>query len=166
MLVAAGAFSLVTGALVEAAAILAVVGFNGALGTVIEGRSERTIRSLGREHEPAHVLRDGAEVEVPADAVVPGDILVLLPGTVVPADARVLSAQNLLVEEAMLTGESLPVAKRADPVARGAALAERSSMVFRGTAVTGGSGTAVVVATGVRTEMGPIQRMVGDAAAP
>ncbi|MDT7953841.1 MAG: HAD-IC family P-type ATPase, partial [Acetobacteraceae bacterium] len=167
MLVAAGVFSLVTGGLVEAAAILAVVGFNAGLGTVIEGRSERTIRSLGAaSSEPAHVMRDGVALEIAADSVVPGDLILLLPGTVVPADARVLSGQNLFVSEAMLTGESLPVAKRPAPVARTATLADRSSMVYRGTAVTGGSGTAIVVATGAHTEMGRIQRLVADAASP
>ena len=99
-------------------------------------------------------------------AVVPGDLIELLPGTVVPADARVLSARDLRVGEAMLTGESLPVAKWAEPVGRATPLADRASMVFRGTAVTGGSGTAVVVATGGRTEMGRIQRLVGDAGRP
>ncbi len=167
LLVAAGAFSVVTGGLVEAAAILAVVGFNGALGTVIESRSERTIRSLGTgETEPAHVVRDGVPAEIEPEAVVPGDLIELLPGTVVPADARVLSARDLRVGEAMLTGESLPVAKWAEPVDRAMPLADRASMVFRGTAVTGGSGTAVVVATGARTEMGRIQHLVGDAGRP
>jgi Ca2+-transporting ATPase len=166
-LVAAGAFSLATGGLVEAAAILAVVGFNGVLGTVIEGRSERTIRSLeAAAHEPAHVVRDAEPAEIAAEAVVPGDLITLVRGTVIPADARVLSARDLRVGEAMLTGESLPVAKRAEPVAATAALADRASMVYRGTAVTGGSGTAIVVATGPRTEMGRIQRLVGDAATP
>ena len=167
LLVAAGAFSVVTGGLVEAAAILAVVGFNGALGTVIESRSERTIRSLGTGvAEPAHVVRDGVPAKIAPEAVVPGDLIELLPGTVVPADARVLSARDLRIGEAMLTGESLPVAKRAEPVGHATPLADRASMVFRGTAVTGGSGTAVVVATGAATEMGRIQRLVGDAGRP
>jgi Ca2+-transporting ATPase len=167
LLVAAGAFSVVTGGLVEAAAILAVVGFNGVLGTAIEGRSERTIRSLGAtEAEPARVVRDGVPGEVAPDAVVPGDLILLRPGTVVPADARVLSARDLRVGEAMLTGESLPVAKRVEPVGRATPLADRAGMVYRGTAVTGGSGTAVVVATGARTEMGRVQRLAGDASTP
>lgn len=167
LLIAAGAFSVATGGLVEAAAILAVVGFNGALGTILESRSERTIRSLGTgQTEPAHVVRDGVPAEVAPESVVPGDLIQLRPGTVVPADARVVSARDLRIGEAMLTGESLPVAKRAGPVSRTASLADRASMVFRGTAVTSGSGTALVVATGMRTEMGRIQRLVGDASAP
>ncbi len=167
LLVAAGAFSFLTGGMVEAAAILAVVGFNGVLGTAVESRSERTIRSLGTgETEPAHVVRDGVAAAVAPHTVVPGDLIELLPGTVVPADARVLTARDLRVGEAMLTGESLPVAKRAEPVGRATPLADRASMVFRGTAVTGGSGTAVVVATGAQTEMGRIQRLAGDAGRP
>ncbi len=167
LLVAAGVFSVATGGLVEAAAILAVVGFNGVLGTAVESRSERTIRSLGTgAAEPAHVVRDGVPAAAAPHTVVPGDLIELLPGTVVPADARVLTARDLRVGEAMLTGESLPVAKQTEPVGRTAPLGDRASMVFRGTAVTGGSGTAVVVATGTRTEMGRIQRLVGDAGRP
>ncbi len=167
MLVAAGAFSLLTGGLVEAAAILAVVGFNGVLGTAIEGRSERTLSSLGTAgHEPVEVIRDARPARIGAEAVVPGDLITLVRGTVVPADARVLSACDLRVAEAMLTGESLPVAKRAEQVAPTAALADRASMVYRGTAATAGSGTAIVVATGPRTEMGRIQRLVGSVSAP
>ncbi len=167
LLVAAGAFSLATGGVVEAAAILAVVGFNAVLGTVIEARSERTIRSLGGAGpEPAHVIRDGAALEIAPACVVPGDLVSLLPGTVVPADCRILEAHDLRIAEAMLTGESVPVAKHAHPAACGAALAERGSMAYRGTAVTGGSGVALVVATGARTEIGRIQRLAGNATTP
>lgn len=168
LLVVAAGFSLLTGAAIEAAAIAVVVAVNGVLGTVVETRSERIIRSLGANagHEPAHVVRNGAEQTVPPETVVPGDLLVLRPGTVVPADARVVSASDLRVAEAMLTGESLPVAKQGVPVGRAAALADRTSMVFRGTAVTGGSGTAIVVATGIATEMGRIQQLVGTESTP
>ncbi len=155
LLVAAGAFSLLTGAMIEAGAILAVVTANAVLGTVVESRSERTIRSLGRAgHEPAHVVRDGVPQAIPPEQLVPGDLIELRLGTIVPADARVVSARDLRVSEAMLTGESLPVAKNPEPVRLAAPLAERTSMVFKGTAVTGGGGTAIVVATGTRTEMG------------
>ncbi|HET9147049.1 MAG TPA: HAD-IC family P-type ATPase [Acetobacteraceae bacterium] len=167
LLIAAGAFSLLTGGMVEAAAILAVVGFNGIVGTVVESRSERTIRGLAEGgQEPAHVLRGGEAMAIPPEGVVPGDVIELLPGTVVPADARVFHARGLRVSEAMLTGESLPVAKQAEPVRRAAPLADRASMVYRGTAVTAGSGRAVVVETGSRTEAGRIQRLVGGEGRP
>ncbi|MBV8912785.1 MAG: hypothetical protein JOZ05_07075, partial [Acetobacteraceae bacterium] len=143
LLALAGGFSLLTGAAIEAVAILAVVAANGVLGAAVESRSERTIRSLGAHgHEPAHVVREGEAQAIAPEDVVPGDLIELRPGMVVPADARVLSARGLRVSEAMLTGESLPVAKQVEPVARATALADRASMVFRGTAVTGGGGTA------------------------
>ncbi len=167
LLALAGGFSLIAGAAVEAAAILAVVAANGVLGAVVEGRSERTIRTLGvAGHEPAHVVRGGQRRTIPLEEVVPGDVIELRPGTVVPADARVASARGLRVSEAMLTGESMPVAKSTEPVDQAAPLADRTGMVFRGTAVTGGSGTAIVVATGARTEVGRIQRLVGTEDTP
>lgn len=171
LLAAAAAVSVATGGLFEAAAIGGVVAFNGMLGFVIERRSERTIRSLGcASHAPVRVVRDSEAVDIPPEAVVPGDVLMLLPGDLVPADARLLSARELTVGEAMLTGESQPVRKRAGALPRAAArevpLGDRANMVYRGTAVTGGSGTAVVVATGGRTEMGHIQALVGQEGAP
>lgn len=168
LLAVAAGISVATGAAVEAAAILGVVALNGVLGFVVEGRSERTIKGLGSaNHGPVGVIRDGAPVEVAPAAVVPGDLLVLAPGDVVPADARLLSARELTVGEAMLTGESLPVPKHAGALSRRIVpLGERANMVYRGTAVTGGSGTAIVVATGGRTEAGRIQSLVGRSEAP
>ncbi len=168
LLVAAGAISIVTGGTIEAAAILGVVALNGVLGYAIETRSERTIKGLGgANHEPVRVIRDGAATEVEPEAVVPGDLLLLAPGDVVPADARLVSASDLTVGEAMLTGESLPVAKHARILTRRIVpLGDRANMVYRGTAVTGGSGTALVVATGARTEVGRIQSLVSRAETP
>ena len=171
LLAAAAAVSVVTGGLFEAVAIGGVVAFNGVLGFVIERRSERTIRSLGNtDPAPVRVLRDGKDVDIPPEAVVPGDVLTLLPGDLVPADARLLSARELTVGEAMLTGESRPARKHAGALPRAAVreapLGDRANMVYRGTAVTGGSGAAVVVATGGRTEMGRIQALVSREAAP
>jgi len=166
LLTVAGLFSLFTGGLVEAAAILSVVAANGVLGAVVENRSERTIQSLTTaRHERVQAVRDGVQCSIPPETVVPGDLIILRPGMVVPADARVIVARDLRVGEAMLTGESMPVAKQAGPVDNAAALAERASMVYRGTAVTGGSGIAIVVATGSHTEVGRIQRLVGHASA-
>jgi P-type Ca2+ transporter type 2C len=115
----------------------------------------------------ARALRDGAEVDVPAETLVPGDIIVLQRGTVIAADGRLVSARALSVSEAALTGESLPVTKSAETLAaRGVPLGDRVNMVYRGTIVTGGSGRAVVIATGSRTEVGRIQRLVGATLAP
>ncbi|MFL5282609.1 MAG: HAD-IC family P-type ATPase [Rhodopila sp.] len=168
LLAVVGGVSLLTGAVVEAAAILAVVVANSLLGTAVESRSEHTIRSLGTltGQEPVPVMRDAAWKAVLPEMLVPGDMIELQPGMVVPADARVIRARDLRVSEGMLTGESLPVAKQVAPVGHGTVLGDRTSMVFRGTAVTGGSGAAVVTATGPRTEMGRIQRLVNGEATP
>ncbi|WP_244424547.1 cation-translocating P-type ATPase [Methylobacterium nodulans] len=168
MLAGAGAISLVTGALVEAGAIAAVVALNGTIGFYTESRTERTIESLGAPAPlTARVIRDGRSQNLPAEALVPGDVITLQRGMVVPADARLIEAQALTVSEAALTGESLPVVKAPDPLPIEAVpLADRTNMVYRGTVVTGGSGTALVVATGGRTEVGRIQSLVGSTAAP
>ena len=100
-------------------------------------------------------------LRIPADEVVPGDVLVLAEGEAVAADARLAAASSLLVAEASLTGESEPVLKDASTLAVPAELADRTNMVFGGTAVTRGRGTAVVTATGMQTEMGRVARLLG-----
>lgn len=168
LLLGATAISAVTGALLEAGAILVVVALNGAIGYATESRAERTIESLGLPGVgAAEVIRDGERREVAAETLVPGDLLVLERGMVVPADARILASQRLTVSESALTGESLPVLKSPDVIDRAAVpLGDRANMVYRGTIVTGGSGSAVVVATGVHTEVGRIQRLVGATLTP
>ena len=168
LLAGVAVISLATGTLLEAGAIMAVVALNAAIGFTTESRTERTIRSLGAPAAlSAGALRDGAEVDVPAETLVPGDIIVLQRGTVIAADGRLISARALTVSEATLTGESLPVTKSIQPLgARNVPLGDRVNMVYRGTIVTGGSGRAVVVATGARTEVGRIHRLVGATLAP
>src|SRR5207247_2481165 len=104
--------------------------------------------------------------DVPAERVVPGDVLVLDPGAVVAADARVLSAAGLSADESALTGEPVAAAKGPSPVAPGTPLAARSSMVYAGTAIVGGSGTAVVVTTGRASELGRLGVMVAEQKEP
>lgn len=167
LLAGVAAVSLVTGTLLEAGAIMAVVALNAAIGFTTENQAEQTIRSLGAPASlTARVVRDGSEMDVGADLLVPGDLVLLRRGTVVPADGRLVSARALTISEAALTGESLPVAKSVETVPRRAALADRMNMVHRGTIVTGGSGTFVVVATGARTQLGRIQRLVGATNTP
>ena len=108
--------------------------------------------------------RDGAEHELPAVDLVPGDIVLLAAGDRVPADGRVIEQARLQVDEAALTGESLPVLKSADTVAdRGAALGDQTSMAHLGTAVTDGRATLVITATGARTQMGRIGTLIAEA---
>src|SRR5499427_2277075 len=168
LLAGAALVSIATGGLIEAGAIMAVIALNGGIGFVTERRAERTIRSLeGTAAQTARVLRSGRELEIPAEAVVPGDIMILQRGMVVPADGRLISVCALAVSEAALTGESLPVAKSVEPLPRSdVALADRVNLVYRSSIVTGGSATAIVVATGPRTEVGRIHRLVQATIAP
>ncbi|MBS3652308.1 cation-transporting P-type ATPase [Pseudaminobacter sp. 19-2017] len=168
ILLGAAAVSVLTGGLLEAVAILAVVGMNGAIGFKTESRAEATIRSLGAQaSRTAQALRDGVSIGVPVREIVPGDVISLRRGDVVPADARVISAQGLSVSEAMLTGESMPVSKHPEPIGDWTTpLGARSNMLYCGTIITGGGGRALAVATGSSTQTALIQRLVTSTARP
>ena len=161
LLVAVGLSALLGHAL-EAVVIAVILSFAVVLGFVQEYRAERAIEGLRRMAAPVAIaLRDGEERDVAARDLVPGDVVQLEAGARVPADARVMEAVNLEVDEAALTGESLPVRKASAPLAGvDLAVGDRSNMVYAGTAVTYGRGSAVVVATGMRTEFGTIARLL------
>lgn len=162
LLVAAAISGLVLARWLEAAVILVIVVLNAGLGYVQESRAEQALAELRELAAPgARVLRAGSEADIPAREVVPGDVLILEPGERVAADARIVDADRLAVDEAVLTGESFEVRKQTDPVEEDEPLGERASMVFMGTGVASGRGRAVVSATGDRTEMGGIARMLG-----
>ena len=150
----------------EALTILAIVALNAVLGYVQESRAEKAVAGLQRmSAATALVLRDGERSTVAAAAVVPGDVLLVEEGMTIAADARVLDSVSLKTGEAALTGESVPVAKHAEPVSADAAVADRLDMIYAGTAAVYGHGRAVVVATGMRTEIRPHRRpAAGDAA--
>jgi Ca2+-transporting ATPase len=157
LLLAAAGVSLVVGHLVDAALIAVIVTANGVFGFLQEYRAERSLAALRDLAEPAvTVRRAGTERTVETTELVPGDVVVLETGAVVPADARLLSATDLEVDESALTGESVPVSKGVEAVPADVPLAERASLVHRGTSVTRGRATAVVVATGMDTEVGAI----------
>ena len=165
LLVAASALALATGDPLDAAAIGVVLLINTGLGFVMELRARRTMEGLLRLEVPhATVMREGRRRDVGAEAVVPGDVIVVEAGTRLPADARVLAGTELRTEEAALTGESLPVEKRAEPAPADAPLADRRTMLYRSTLAVDGHGLAVVVATGMRTEVGRIGALVGGVA--
>ncbi|MBD3219795.1 HAD-IC family P-type ATPase [bacterium] len=150
----------------EGAAIGVVVVVNALIGFVTELRAVRAMEGLAKLSQArSRVRRDGEVREVPAARLVPGDIVVLEAGDTVTADLRVLESARLEVDESTLTGESQPVAKQVAAVAEDAPLAERTSLLFKGTAITGGSGEAVVVATGMETELGAISRDIREAEA-
>jgi P-type Ca2+ transporter type 2C len=141
----------------EALAILAVVLFNAIMGFLQESRAESAVAALNQmTAAQAQVLRDGSRVKVAATELVPGDVLVIEEGDTIAADARVFEAVSLQTAEAALTGESMPVSKNVEPIAEQVGLGDRHNMVFSGTNVTYGRGRAVVVATGMATEMGKI----------
>ena len=150
----------------EAMAILAIVLLNAVLGYVQESRAEASVAALRQmSAAQARVVRDGERRTVPAAEVVPGEVIVVEEGDTVPADARLIRTAALQTAESALTGESLPVAKDPLPIAEDAVLGDRHNMLFSGTAVASGRGRAVVVATGMATEMGRIAGMLEAAPA-
>ncbi len=162
VLLAAAIVSALISDLKDAVAILAIVILNGVLGFVQEYRAERAIAALRQMTAPhVKVRREGHVREIESPELVPGDIILLEAGDAVPADARLLEAANLRLQEASLTGESMPVDKKT-PVLEAAdvPLGDRHNMLFLGTAVTYGRGTAVVVETGMRTQLGRIAQLI------
>jgi Ca2+-transporting ATPase len=145
-------------------AIIAIVILNAVLGFAQEYRADRAMAALSALGQPlTQVRRDGAEVSVPSTVLVPGDIVLLAAGNIVPADIRLLDAVHLSIEEAALTGESVPTRK--DPAtcpADASAVGDQTCMSFKGTTVVTGRGAGIVVATGMRTELGRIAAMLRD----
>ena len=167
LLFAAALISIAIGDTTEGIAIAAILVLNGVIGFWQEAAADRAILALSQSFaQRALVVRDGEESEIPADDVVPGDVVVVSAGDRVAADARVVETTALETDESALTGESLPVAKQTEAVPVEAPLAERGSMLFAGTAVTNGAGRALVCATGPRTEMGAIELLAERAKAP
>ncbi|MGN6751605.1 MAG: cation-translocating P-type ATPase [Intrasporangium sp.] len=151
---AGAALSATIGSLLDAALVVGVTLAGALLGAVQRRNTDRALRTLLLESAVVAVVRrDGAEVRLPADEIVSGDVIVLNPGDVVPADARVVEAAHLEVDESSLTGEAFPLGKSPAAVVA-TSLAERSSMVHEGTTVVAGRALAVVVATGASTEAG------------
>jgi len=166
LLVVAAAVAFVFDETIEGFAIISVIFINAAIGFVTERRAVRSmeaLRQLGRT--TTTVRREDAVLSLPAEQLVPGDVVVLDAGDVLTADARLVTGSRVQVDESSLTGESLPVDKHVDQVAVDAPLSERTCMLYKGTAVTRGSGEAVVVATGMDTEIGAISSLV-EAAEP
>ncbi len=168
LLAAAAGVSIVTGGIADAVIIMGVVAVNAIIGYFTESQSEQTIRSLKTLVRPtALVMRDGLPEEIGAEEIVPGDVLVLKPGSYVAADSRVIEAQRLSVDESALTGESVPVNKIAATLTNpDLPLADRLNMLYMGTLVTGGQGLAVVIGTGRLTEIGRIQLLADGAETP
>ena len=162
-LLAAVAVSILAGDYLEAFAIAAVIFINGCIGFISElqaVRSMEALRKLGSV--PATVRREGDVTKIPANRLVPGDIVLVEGGDVVTADLRLFEASKLQADEAALTGESIPVDKSIEILPADAPLPERANMLFKGTAVARGAGAGVVVATGMSTELGTISSLVDE----
>ncbi len=147
----------------EAAVIAAILVMNAGIGFLQEYRAERAIEALKRMTSlRARVLRDGREESLDTKLLVPGDIILLEEGSKVPADARIIEAASFQAAEAALTGESVPVSKFIEPLYDPVPLGDRKNMVYCGTAITRGRAKAVVIATGMQTELGKIAGMIRD----
>jgi magnesium-transporting ATPase (P-type) len=169
VLLVAGVVSLAIGEFTDAGFIFAVIVLNAALGAFQEWKAERSAAALQKLLRIlARARRDGVVREIPAEELVPGDVVLLESGQRVPADLRLLQCRNLAVDESLLTGESLAVDKALPTLAAEAPLTERRNLAFAGTTVASGRAAGVVVATGVRTEVGRIAREVtaADVAKP
>jgi Ca2+-transporting ATPase len=162
LLIVAAVTSALLGDWVEAAAIMAIVLLNAALGIIQERRAEEALAALKELAAPeANTLRDGRRLTIPARDLVPGDIVYLEAGNFIPADVRLTEAVNLRIDEAALTGESVPVQKEANiTLEPDAPLGDRKNITFMGTVVTYGRGQGVVIYTGMATQIGLIAEML------
>lgn len=162
ILIAAAVVSAFLGKPTETIAISAIIVLFGVLGFVQEYRAEQAMAALKQLAVPVvRVRRQGTIREISAQQLVPGDLVFLEAGNLVPADLRIVESANLRIQEAALTGESEPVDK--DPAALAHAsipLGDRVNMAYMGTVVTYGRGMAVVVATGMATELGKIASLI------
>jgi Ca2+-transporting ATPase len=151
---------------IEGIAILIAIALNAGIGFVTELKAVRSMEALQKLSQTyATVRRNGRVSSVNTEELVPGDIVLLEGGDLVPADLRVLECSKLQADESALTGESIPVGKSIAPLEANLPLAEQKNLLFKGTAVTRGSGTGVVIATGMRTELGKISKLMAEAQA-
>lgn len=150
LLIATG-LSFILGETLDAIIILAIVFFSAALGFIQEFRSQKALEALKKMASPiAHVIRDNLPQKIPAEKVVPGDLIILQWGDKIPADARLVECLDLRVSEAVLTGESIAVGKK------------NGDLVYSGTIVARGHAKAIVTATGMQTEFGKIARLLNE----
>ncbi len=165
VLVVAAVISFFIGEGSDTIVIIVIIILNAIIGFIQEFRAEKAMDALQKMSTPtARVLREHNTVEIPIEEIVPGDIVLLEAGNTVPADMRLLEVVSLKANEASLTGESNPVDKTIHELpGDDIDLGDRTNMVFRGTQITNGHGTGVVVATGMKTELGNIAGMLEGA---
>lgn len=166
LLAVASILSFVFGNFIEGAAILVVIALNALIGFAMELRAVTSMEALKKLSKSfATVKRGGETKRVPAEELVPGDLVLVEGGDLVPADLRLLEASKLRANESTFTGESAPVSKSAQALEGEIELADRRNLLFKGTALSRGSAAGVVTATGMDTELGRISRLVSQAEA-
>ncbi|WP_304507345.1 calcium-translocating P-type ATPase, PMCA-type [Anaerotignum sp.] len=148
---------------IDSVIIIAIVVLNALLGVIQESKAQKALEALKKMSAPkAVVFRDGKRMEIPAEDVVVGDIMLLEAGGYICADGRVTESRSLKTEESAITGESLAVEKETKVFAKETALGDRKNMVLSGSFVLGGSGRAIAVATGMDTEIGRIANLLAE----
>ncbi len=164
LLLVAAVIVFVMGDTTESLIIFAVLFINAVIGMVQEGRVQSTLSALKKLSETsATVLRNGREVIIKDEQIVPGDIIILQEGEKVPSDARIVFENSLRVDEASLTGESMPVTKTSKEMKEGnTPISDQRNMVFKGTNILSGSATAIIVSTGINTEIGKIAQKISS----
>lgn len=164
MLIGAAVISGILGEWEDSVVILVIVVLNAVLGVYQEHKAEQALKALKEMTKPAaKVVRGGIITQVGVGDLVPGDVVLLDAGDSVPADARLIEAASLRVNEAALTGESVPAEKDPALVAVGEVpVGDQKNMVFMGTAITGGRGRALVVETGMHTQLGRIAQLLQE----
>ncbi len=161
VLLAAGILTLFLKHYLDAGVIIGVVVINAFIGFIQEGKAEKALDAIRTFlSQQATVIRCDRKDIIPADELVPGDVVVLQSGDKVPADLRLLKTRELRIDEAALTGESMPAEKKTEVVDAKATLGDRTCMAYSGTLVTYGKGHGVVVATGDQTEIGRINQLL------
>jgi P-type E1-E2 ATPase len=166
VLLAAGFIKLMMGLWLDSSIILGVVIINGLLGFLQEGRAEKSLDSIRNMlSSEARTLRNGHTSMIPAEQLVPGDIVFLESGDKIPADIRLADVKNLRTEEAALTGESVPSDKSIAPVSEKATVGDRTGMAYSGTLVVSGRASGIVVATASHTELGRINQLLAGVSA-
>lgn len=155
------------GYLFDSALIITIVALNGLFGFFQNYKAEKSLEALKKLAVPAAmVVRSGTPMEINSVDLVPGDIILLKEGDKIPADSRILLSKNLLIDESILTGESLPSSKTSEVLEEELSLADRKNMLYKDTYVSRGNGEAVIVNTGLNTEVGLIAKAMHSAEEP
>jgi magnesium-transporting ATPase (P-type) len=164
VLIAASVVTLLLRDYLDSAVIFAVVIINAIIGFIQEGKAENALSAVrALLADTASVIREGERTSIPANEIVPGDIVFLESGDRVPADIRLIKTHNLRIEESALTGESVACTKTSATVDESAVLGDQTCMAFSGTLVVYGQARGIAVNTGQNTEVGKIGKLVSEA---